>query len=127
HWDANTEPDLAGYRIVWRETTAPLWQNHKDVGLVTHATLPVSKDNVIFGVQAIDKDGNVSVASYPRPTRPAQPPGTTPAGSDQPASGPSAPGQPAAPAQPSGSAKPSTPPPAAKAPAPTKTPSPTKP
>src|SRR5678816_382941 len=35
HWDANPEPDLAGYRIVWRETTAPLWQNHKDTGLVT--------------------------------------------------------------------------------------------
>jgi hypothetical protein len=66
-WDANPEPDLAGYRIVWRETTAPLWQNHKDVGLVTRVTLPVSKDNVVFGVQAIDKDGNASVASFPAP------------------------------------------------------------
>jgi len=70
HWDANTEPDLAGYRIVWRDTTAPLWQNHKDVGLVTRVTVPVSKDNVVFGVQAIDKDGNVSVASFPRPFQP---------------------------------------------------------
>jgi hypothetical protein len=76
-WDASTEPDLAGYRIVWRDTTAPLWQNHKDVGLVTRATLPLSKDNVVFGVQAIDKDGNVSVASYPRPLPP--PPAAPPA------------------------------------------------
>jgi hypothetical protein len=76
-WDASTEPDLAGYRIVWRDTTAPLWQNHKDVGLVTRATLPLSKDNVVFGVQAIDKDGNVSVASYPQPLRP--PPAAPPA------------------------------------------------
>jgi hypothetical protein len=29
----------------------------------------LSKDNVFFGVQAIDKDGNVSVASYPAPQR----------------------------------------------------------
>jgi hypothetical protein len=77
HWDANPEPDLAGYRIVWRETTAPLWQNHKDTGLVTKITVPVSKDNVVFGVQAIDKDGNVSVASFPRP--PAPPPAPPPA------------------------------------------------
>ncbi len=72
-WDANPEPDLAGYRVVWRETTAPWWQNHKDVGAVTRVTLPISKDNVLFGVQAIDKDGNVSVASFPRPLPPPAP------------------------------------------------------
>jgi hypothetical protein len=79
HWEANTEPDLAGYRIVWRDTTAPLWQSHKDVGLVTRTTLPVSKDNVVFGVQAIDKDGNVSVASFPRPFQPQAAAPPTPA------------------------------------------------
>ena len=74
-WDRNPEPDLAGYRVVWRDTTAALWQNHKDVGLVTRVTLPVSKDNVIFGIQATDKDGHVSVASFPTPLpAPAKPP-----------------------------------------------------
>jgi len=72
-WDANPEPDLAGYRIVWRETTAAWWQNHKDVGNVTRVTLPISKDNVLFGIQAIDQDGNVSVASFPRPFQPPAP------------------------------------------------------
>jgi hypothetical protein len=68
-WQANNEPDLAGYRIVWRETTAATWQGAQYVGNVTQATVKLSKDNVFFGVQAIDKDGNVSVASYPAPQR----------------------------------------------------------
>jgi hypothetical protein len=70
-WEANREPDVAGYQIVWRETTAPLWQHRVFVGPVTRFTVKgVSKDNYLFGVQAIDKDGNASVAVYPRPYRP---------------------------------------------------------
>ncbi|WP_051933655.1 M20/M25/M40 family metallo-hydrolase [Massilia sp. BSC265] len=68
-WQANAEPDVAGYRIVWRETTAADWQGSKWVGNVTEATVDLSKDNVFFGVQAVDKDGNVSVATYPLPQR----------------------------------------------------------
>lgn len=69
-WDANKEPDIAGYQIVWRETTAPFWQNKISVGNVTRYTLKkLSKDNYLFGVQAVDKDGNASVAVYPRPAR----------------------------------------------------------
>ncbi|KQQ86763.1 M28 family peptidase [Massilia sp. Leaf139] len=68
-WQANPEPDVAGYRIVWRETTAAGWQGSKFVGNVTEATVNLSKDNYFFGVQAVDKDGNVSVATYPAPLR----------------------------------------------------------
>jgi len=68
-WQANSEPDVAGYRIVWRDTTAAGWQDSKFVGNVTEATINMSKDNYFFGVQAVDKDGNVSVASYPAPLR----------------------------------------------------------
>ncbi|WP_322400221.1 M28 family peptidase [Massilia luteola] len=68
-WKANAEPDLAGYRIVWRDTTAPQWQGSTFVGNVTNYRLDLSKDNLLFGVQAVDKDGNVSPATYPLPAR----------------------------------------------------------
>ncbi len=67
-WDANKEPDLAGYEIVWRETTDAVWTNSKPVGNVTTFTMKgMSKDNYFFGVRSIDKDGNKSPVSYPRP------------------------------------------------------------
>jgi hypothetical protein len=68
-WEANKEPDLAGYRLVWRETTSPIWQGAEFVGNVTEATSKLSKDNYFFGVQAVDKNGNVSPATYPSPKR----------------------------------------------------------
>jgi hypothetical protein len=73
-WAPGREPDLAGYRVVWRETTARDWQHAKDVGNVTRVTLPVSKDDVVFGIEAYDRDGNVSPASYPRPLLPVRRP-----------------------------------------------------
>ncbi|MBA2732741.1 MAG: M20/M25/M40 family metallo-hydrolase [Acidobacteria bacterium] len=69
-WDANTEPDLAGYEIVWRETTSPVWTNSRAVGRVTSYTMPgMSKDNYFFGVRAVDRQGNRSPVSFPRPAR----------------------------------------------------------
>jgi hypothetical protein len=69
-WDANTEPDLAGYEIVWRETTSPVWTNARTVGNVTSFTMTgMSKDNYFFGVRAVDRDGNRSPVSYPKPVR----------------------------------------------------------
>jgi hypothetical protein len=68
-WTANNEPDLAGYEIVWRDTTAPDWEHSSSAGNVTRFTSPISKDNVIFGVRAIDKDGNASPAVYPVPAK----------------------------------------------------------
>lgn len=70
-WAPNREPDLKGYRIVWRDTTAPDWQQGIEVGNVTrHTVKGLSKDNYFFGVQAVDRDGNVSPASYPLPQKP---------------------------------------------------------
>jgi len=69
-WEANTETDLAGYEIVWRETTAPIWTNALFVGNVTSYTVKgMSKDNYFFGVRAVDRDGNRSPVSFPKPVR----------------------------------------------------------
>jgi len=58
------EPDLAGYVIVTRRTTAPYWEREVFVGNVTEYALPdMSIDDVVFGVKAIDKDGNESLVS----------------------------------------------------------------
>ena len=65
-WNANTEPNLAGYEVVWRETTAADWTNVIDVGNVTTVTLDMSKDNVQFGVRAADKAGHRSPVAFPQ-------------------------------------------------------------
>ncbi|MGP1272294.1 MAG: M20/M25/M40 family metallo-hydrolase [Phycisphaerales bacterium] len=68
-WTASPEPDVAGYEIVWRETTAPFWQFSRDVGLVEEATVELSKDNWFFGVRAYDRNGFRSPVAFPRPAR----------------------------------------------------------
>ena len=62
-------PSASGYEVVWRETSAPDWQFAKYVGNVTHATLPLSKDNVVFAVRSVDAAGHRSLAVTPVPER----------------------------------------------------------
>jgi hypothetical protein len=66
-WDRGTEADLAGYEIVWRPTTVPDWTMSVPVGDVTTATINLSKDNVFFGVRAVDRDGHRSPVAFPVP------------------------------------------------------------
>lgn len=69
-WDASTEADIAGYEIVWRDTISPVWTNSVNVGSVTNFVMKgMSKDNFFFGVRSVDKDGNKSPVSFPRPVR----------------------------------------------------------
>ena len=69
-WDANTDADIAGYEIVWRDTTAAEWTDSLPVGNVTtYVVKGRSKDNYFFGVRAVDKAGNKSPVVYPRPVR----------------------------------------------------------
>jgi hypothetical protein len=66
-WQPSAAPDLAGYEVVWRETTAPDWTNVIDVGNVTTTTIALSKDNVFFGVRAVDSAGHRSPVGFPLP------------------------------------------------------------
>jgi hypothetical protein len=65
-WSANPEPNLAGYEVVMRETTSPDWTDVIDVGNVTTVTLDISKDNVQFGLRAVDDSGNRSPVAFPQ-------------------------------------------------------------
>jgi len=67
-WAANPEPNLDGYEVVWRETTDADWTHAIPVGNVTSASFPhFSKDNVFFGVRAVDKAGHHSPVAFPVP------------------------------------------------------------
>jgi Zn-dependent M28 family amino/carboxypeptidase len=65
-WKAAEDPRLAGYRVYWRDTTAPQWQHSRFVGAVTEHTLEnLVIDNYLFGVASVGLDGNESVVVFP--------------------------------------------------------------
>lgn len=66
-WALGTEPDLAGYEVVWRETTESEWTHVIKAGLTTTHTVDLSKDNVFFGVRAVSRDGKRSPVAFPLP------------------------------------------------------------
>lgn len=66
-WLVSNDNHLASYEIVWRSTTASLWTHMLNVGKVGSVTLPLSKDNVIFGVRSVGTNGYKSPAVYPFP------------------------------------------------------------
>ena len=62
-------PSAARYEVIWRATTDAEWNHSQDAGNATKVTLPQSKDNVIFAVRAVDKDGHRSLPVVPLPER----------------------------------------------------------
>ncbi|MFD7089253.1 M20/M25/M40 family metallo-hydrolase [Streptomyces sp. NPDC059883] len=66
-WERGTEPDLAGYEVVWRETTEPEWTHVIRAGDATRHTVDLSKDNVFFGVRAVNRAGHRSPVTFPAP------------------------------------------------------------
>ncbi|WP_296382986.1 M28 family metallopeptidase [Winogradskyella sp.] len=55
-----------GYKIYWRDTTSPTWDNSRSVGDVLEFTLEgIVIDNFFFGVAAIGEDGHESMVVFP--------------------------------------------------------------
>lgn len=67
-WKKGTESDLAGYYVRYRATTSPTWE-HTVFTTDTTITLKALKDDYLFGVQAVDNEGNASLSSISRPVR----------------------------------------------------------
>lgn len=63
-WDKVT--GATGYKIYWRDTTSPTWDNSRYVGDVSEFTLEgIVIDNHYFGVASVGSDGFESVVVFP--------------------------------------------------------------
>jgi len=68
-WEPSPGSRTDAYEVLWRATTSAEWEHTQPVGNVTKTTLPSSKDNVIFAVRAVDKEGHRSLPVVPLPER----------------------------------------------------------
>lgn len=66
-WEVGGD-EVAGYKVYWRDTTAPQWTHFRWVGKVGQYTLEgMVIDNFLFGVAAVGADGQESVVVFPTP------------------------------------------------------------
>jgi hypothetical protein len=68
-WEPSPGGLASSYLVLWRDTGAPDWEHAQAFSSVTQATMPLSKDNVIFAVQATDAKGHRSLPVVPAPER----------------------------------------------------------
>ena len=65
-WEQVNDPNIAGYKIYWRDTTSPTWDHSRFVGDVSEATLEgIVIDNFFFGVATVGKNGFESPVVFP--------------------------------------------------------------
>lgn len=63
-WDKSN--DAKGYKIYWRDTTSPTWDNSRYVGNVNEFKLDgIVIDNYFFGVASVDENGYESLVVFP--------------------------------------------------------------
>jgi hypothetical protein len=80
-WSAENDPELAGFEILWRETTEPRWQVYDFAASPGETVLrDVSTDNHFFAVRSVGKNGARSIAV---PTEMERRPPPLPAGTKQ--------------------------------------------
>jgi hypothetical protein len=68
-WGPLSNGRATAYEVLWRATAAPDWEHSQSFGNVQRGTVPVSKDNVILAVQAVDEAGHKSLPVVPSPER----------------------------------------------------------
>ena len=65
-WEKIDNPNIEGYKIYWRDTTSPTWDNSKFVGSVSEAKLEgIVIDNFFFGVSTVGVNGFESPIVFP--------------------------------------------------------------
>ena len=67
-WEKPKGETPAGYYVVMRETSSPVWERKFFVSDTT-ASLNYSKDNYVFGVQSVDAEGHESLVIIPKSVR----------------------------------------------------------
>lgn len=65
-WEAPEKGKAKGYYVLMRETDASMWQK-KFYTEDNSLTIPYSKDNYFFAVQAVGEGGHESMAVFPQP------------------------------------------------------------
>ncbi len=66
-WNKADDDSIIGYKIYWRLTTSPQWENSRFVGNVDNFELNgIVIDNYYFGVASLAKNGHESVIVFPK-------------------------------------------------------------
>ena len=65
-WEKVNDPNISGYKIYWRDTTSPIWQNERFVGDINEYILEgIVIDNFFFGISTVGKNGFESPVVFP--------------------------------------------------------------
>ena len=65
-WEKIDNITIEGYKVYWRDTTSPIWQNSRYVGDVSQYTLDgIVIDNFFFGISTVGKNGIESPVVFP--------------------------------------------------------------